>query len=677
MRRSEALPELLAPAGSPEALFAAVAAGADAVYLGLAGSATNARVNARNFSLDELAFATAYAHGHGVKVYLTLNTLSFENELSALISLARDAAERGVDAFIVADLGLASLLSRELPDVPLHASTQAFAHSTLTADALYSLGFERVVLARELSGKDIRSVTEKSKAETEVFIHGAMCVSHSGQCLFSSLVGGRSGNRGECAQPCRLPYGNAKYPLSLKDMCLAEHIPDLIEAGVASLKIEGRMKSPDYVYTVTKIYRRLLDERRAATAAEMENLKRAFSRSGFSDGYYTGKIDEKMQGVRTEADKEASRESAERTFSPDPLPVHAEAHLALGEPSRLTLSLTLKSGEILTATALGDVPSKAQSAALTDTGVSSRLSKMGGTPFLLSALSLSLEDGLFMPVGAQNALRREATEKLLSALVSHKRKNKVHPTVLPAEGDAFSHLKTATFFRLAPYLEADVADEFDAVFLPLEECMHLKEHMPSGVLLPPVIPDSEEDEVEAMLYKARSRGARYALVSSLGAIALAKRQGFIPVGDFRFNCANRESAGILAALGAKHLILSPELSPARASRIGGGYIVYGRIPLMLTERCFVKETVGCAACGKATLTDRRGVSFPVLRAHRHRALVFNSLPTYVGDQPSVLRELSPLGQHYVFSTESAREIKNVLSAFQSGSSLGNVRRAYK
>ncbi len=677
MKRKDDLPELLAPAGSPEALFAAVAAGADAVYLGLSGGATNARVNARNFSLDELALAAAYAHARGVKVYLTLNTLSFESELPSLLSTARDAAERGVDAFIVADLGLASLLSQELPDVPLHASTQAFAHSTLTADALYSLGFERVVLARELSAEDIRSVTEGSLAETEVFIHGAMCVSHSGQCLFSSLVGGRSGNRGECAQPCRLPYGNGKYPLSLKDMCLAAHIPDLIASGVASLKIEGRMKSPDYVYTVTKIYRRLLDERRAATDAETESLKRAFSRSGFSDGYYTKKIDGNMQGIRTDADKEASRESAERIFSPDPLPVHAEAHLALGEPSRLTLSLTLKSGETLTATALGDAPTKAQSAALTSEGVSKQLSKMGGTPFAVSSLSLSLEDGLFMPVGAQNACRREATERLLSALLAHKRKNTVHPTVFPAEKNALSHLKTATFFRLAPFLEADVKDAFDAVFLPLEECMHLKEHMPNGVLLPPVIPDSEGDEVEAMLYKAKSRGARYALVSSLGAIALAKKHGLIPVGDFRLNCASRESAKILYALGIEHLILSPELSPARASRIGGGYIVYGRIPLMLTERCFVKETVGCSACGRASLTDRRGVSFPVLRTHRHRALVFNSLPTYLGDQPSVLHELSPLGQHYIFTTESVKEIKNVLRAFQSGSSLGNVRRAYK
>ena len=208
MKRHEAIPELLAPAGNIEAFYAAVEAGADAVYLGLSGGASNARVNAQNFTLDEVQAVVPYAHGHGVKVYLTLNTLAYDSELPALLSLAREAWEAGVDAFIVADTGLASLLSRELPDAPLHASTQAFAHSTDTADTLYALGFERVVLARECSREDIFSVTEKSLAETEVFIHGAMCVSHSGQCLFSSLVGGRSGNRGACAQPCRLPYEN-------------------------------------------------------------------------------------------------------------------------------------------------------------------------------------------------------------------------------------------------------------------------------------------------------------------------------------------------------------------------------------------------------------------------------------------------------------------------------------
>lgn len=677
MKRHDSLPELLSPAGNIEALYAAVEAGADAVYLGISGGTSNARANAQNFTLDELRAAVPYSHGHGVRVYLTLNTLAYDGELPSLLSLAREAWEAGVDAFIVADLGLASALSRELPFIPLHASTQAFTHSTDTADALYALGFERVVLARECSREDIFSVTEKSLAETEVFIHGAMCVSHSGQCLFSSLVGGRSGNRGACAQPCRLPYGNGKYPLSLKDMCLASHIPELIDAGIASLKIEGRMKSPDYVYTVTKIYRRLLDEGRAATESELAALARAFSRSGFSDGYYTKKIDGRMQGVRTEADKEASREESARTYSPIPLAVRAEAELRLGEPSRLSLSLSLKNGEELSVTAFGESPVKAERAALSREGVSERFSKMGGTPFSLSSLSLTLDEGVFLPVSAQNALRRKGTDALLSALAAKRKENAVHPTVFPIREGEEKPLSTAVFYRPAPFFEADVADEFDIVFLPIELTSHLREHMPGGVLLPPVIPDSERDEAEAMLFMAKARGARYALVSSLGAIALAKEYGLIPVADFRLNITNAESAAVLRGMGVKHFILSPELSPARAKDIGGSYIEYGRVPMMLTERCFVKESAGCAACGKFSLVDRRGTHFPVLRTHRHRSIVFNSLPTYVGDQAHVLRTLSPLGRHLIFSTENAVEIKRVLRAFSEGLPLGEVRRAYK
>ena len=675
MKRSDRLPELLSPAGSPEALYAAVSAGADAVYLGLSGETGNARMGARNFTPDELREAVPYCHAHGVLVYLTLNTLAYDSELSSLLSLAACAVEAGVDALIVADLGLASRIADAFPDVPLHASTQTFTHSTETADALYERGFERVVLARELNEENIRLITARSRAETEVFVHGALCVSHSGECLFSSLVGGRSGNRGACAQPCRLPY-NGTYPLSLKDACLAAHIPALIDTGVSSLKIEGRMKSPAYVYTVTRIYRRLLDERRAATEEELARLAAAFSRQGFTDGYFTGTLTA-MTGIRTDADKEASQREEERAFSLSPVPVLLRAVFKRGEPSRLSLTAHPRGGEPITVSVTGAIPSEAQSAALSKESVVSRLKKTGTTPFLVSEVSLTLEEGLFLPVSAQNALRRAATDALTEALRAKRRKNSVHPLPL-VKKEAAPPLRTALFYRLSAFLEADVAEAFDAVFLPIEDCLHLKEHMPSGVMLPPVITDTESDTVEAMLFKAYTRGARYALVASLGALKLALKHGFIPVGDFRLNATNAESAAVLYALGVRHLILSPELSPARAARIGGGYIVYGRIPLMLTERCFVKESLGCTACGKATLTDRRGVRFPVLRTYGHRATVLNSLPSYVGDKMHVMRELSSLGTHLIFSTESSREIRTVLRALSEGASLGvDVRRAYK
>ncbi|MBO7293160.1 MAG: U32 family peptidase, partial [Clostridia bacterium] len=285
MRRKTPLPELLAPAGSPEALYAAISAGADAVYL---GGRHSARAFAKNFDEEALRDAVAYAHLRGVKIYLALNTLLFDRELPEVLSYADRVAALGIDAAIVADRGLMRLLRRHLPELPLHASTQAFIHNTATADYYASLGVTRVVAARELSGAALREMIDCATAEVEVFLHGALCVSHSGQCLFSSLVGGRSGNRGECAQPCRLPYGGG-YPLSLSDLSLARHIPELVASGVSSLKIEGRMKSPSYVAGVTGIYRRLLDEGRAPTAAEEEELLRLFSRSGFTDKYYTGR----------------------------------------------------------------------------------------------------------------------------------------------------------------------------------------------------------------------------------------------------------------------------------------------------------------------------------------------------------------------------------------------------
>ena len=292
------LPELLSPCGSLDALTAAVEGGADAVYFG--GTVFNARMNAKNFDRADVRSAVGYCHENGVKAYVTLNTQIYDRELKSALDHAAFLYESGADALITADMGLSSLIKKHIPDLELHASTQATVHNLAGAEKLYDLGFGRVVGAREMDIDNIRTLC-KSRAEIEMFVHGAICVSVSGQCLMSAMLGGRSGNRGQCAQPCRMCY-NGEYPLSIKDMCLAGHIPSLIDAGVASLKIEGRMKSPAYVYGVTKIYRRLLDERRAATRDEINELQRLFSRSGFTDGYYTGNIGKNMLGIRTEND---------------------------------------------------------------------------------------------------------------------------------------------------------------------------------------------------------------------------------------------------------------------------------------------------------------------------------------------------------------------------------------
>ena len=286
---NRSLPELLSPAGSLDALRAAIEGGADAVYLG--GGSFHARMNADNFGTQEsLCEAIAMSHFWGVKVYVTLNTMVYDRELNAALAQAEQAARAGADALIVADLGLATLLRRALPSLPLHASTQMSIHRGDAGKLLADAGFSRMVVAREMPADQIAEAVRQSPIEIEAFVHGALCVSQSGQCLFSSLVGGRSGNRGECAQPCRLPFKDGRgkdfYPLSLKDLSLARYVPELIESGVASLKIEGRMKSPEYVYTVTRIWRALLDAGKGADEAQMQELCNAFSRGGFTDGCF-------------------------------------------------------------------------------------------------------------------------------------------------------------------------------------------------------------------------------------------------------------------------------------------------------------------------------------------------------------------------------------------------------
>ena len=284
--------ELLSPAGGWDSLVAAVQNGADAVYMGF--GAYNARRSAKNFTEEEFSQAVRYCHLRGVKVYLTLNTLLTDRELPGAAELLHKASRLGADAVLIQDWGVWQLARQAAPEQPFHASTQMSLHTLGGARRAAELGLTRVVLARELSRRDIAAICRDCPAEVEVFAHGALCMCYSGQCALSAVIGGRSGNRGTCAQPCRLPYGvNAPaaggHPLSLKDANLSPYLQELEDMGVACLKLEGRMKRPEYVAVITSIYRRLLDEKRRPTREEQRQLELAFSRSGFTDGYYLGR----------------------------------------------------------------------------------------------------------------------------------------------------------------------------------------------------------------------------------------------------------------------------------------------------------------------------------------------------------------------------------------------------
>lgn len=779
MAHTPSLPELLAPAGSPEALEAALLAGADAVYLG--GSRLNARMNAHNFDAGELREAVTHAHACGGRVYLTLNTLVWDRELTDALDAAYEAASYGVDALIIADLGAADLIRRALPGLPLHASTQLSGHNARMGEVLAPLGFSRFVIARETSLDDLAAAVKNNPLEVEVFIHGALCVSHSGQCLFSSVVGGRSGNRGECAQPCRLPYGCSSaagkekrgsredaYPLSLKDLSLAGHVPALIEAGVSSLKIEGRMKSPGYVGGVVTVWRRLLDERRAATSDEMVALGNLFSRGGFTDGYQTGYVDHRMMGVRSEVDKEktaAAERAALAQKHPPRLPVEMVFFAAPEEPVRLTATAPLyRQGGIdhhmgapvggapasatVTVTVTGDTPTAAEaSAVLTMATVEKQLSRTGGTPYIVTGLGGCIRtnaDGRApsLPLSRLNALRRAALEALDAARMSAIQgmdaiQGMADPTIgktdlsakesfrqtFPAEStldgsaqdaarrSAGRSARRSARFRSAEQITDGAIGYFDRLYLPLGRVFPARVPFEKrGYILPPVIFDREAGAVLRALTDATADGVRHLLVGNLGHLPLLSKAvatAQIPAdavavhGDFRFNAANSLAVARLRELGISDLLLSPELTLPRMRDIAKcgfvGAIVYGRLPLMLLEKCAIREIYrdtqgadGCASvcrsiCSRdaAVLTDRMGKTFPVLRedapgGRGHRNTVCNSLPLSMSDRPDELARAGLAEHHYLFTVESPREVDRVMAAYREGLPLGGeVRRMVK
>jgi len=654
MLKSGRLPELLAPAGSPEALSAAIEGGADAVYFG--GPSFNARMRAKNFTYETMRENIALCHAFGVRAYVTLNTLVTDRELPDFVAAAAMAREAGADALIVADLGGAAAIRHAFPDLPLHASTQASAHNAAAARLFAKIGFCRTVLAREASAEEMRRFIATCGMETEVFVHGALCVCHSGQCLFSSLVGGRSGNRGECAQPCRLPDGSGRYPLSLKDLSLARHIPELIDMGADSLKIEGRLKSPEYVRDVTAVFRRLLDERRAAADDEMKYLAAVFSRGGFTDGYFTGRIDHAMLGTRSEADKDESAKQTPFVGLTRTIPLTLDFAMRQGEPVRLTVTANGK-----TCTVTGDMPLLARTAPMDAEAVKKNLCRFGGTPYRVERAAVTVDAGLMLPVSRLNALRRAA----LAALAGEARPD-LPPILLPASPAGARPDRPTARFETAVQITDTAKKYFIHRYLPLDRY----DPIADGVVLPPVIFDGEQDAVRTLLQKAKAAGAVHALVSNPGHLDLAREAGLVAHGDFRLNITNEHTLAFYLSQGLVDALLSPELTlpQIRDMRGAADVIVYGRIPLMLLEKCLGREVGTCAACeaGQNEYTDRRGEKFPVLRLSPHRSVLYNCRPTVMSDKRRELLAAHVAGGHYLFTVETADEIDAVIAAYQSG-----------
>lgn len=651
------LPELLAPAGSFKALEAAIDAGADAVYFG--GEAFGARAFAKNFSREEISDAAKLCRAYGVKSYITLNTLIYDREMKEVIEYAAFLENAGIDALIIADIGAADLIHRYVPSMRLHGSTQFSGHNADAAKFLADRGFDRMVAARELSKEDLTALVKESPIEIETFIHGALCVCHSGQCLLSSMVGGRSGNRGMCAQPCRLPDKFGNYPLSLKDLSMATRIPELLSTGAASLKIEGRMKSPEYVHGVVKIYRRLLDERRNATAEENRALEEIFSRDGFTTGYFDKKIGVSMLGTRSEDAKKVSRALTPFEKIERKLPIEIYAKLKENTPFEITVR-----GEKGEVTVWRNTPEKAVNAPLSREAVEKNLLKLGATAYTAAKCEIDLDEGLILRVSEINSLRREAIEKYSSLgershdgptaffykFAAGKKENANARTALCMRERNMP--KTGEFFNF-----------FDVVFLPLAEFLKCNDTRVKGILLPAVIFETETEKVKNDLAAAVKKGATHALCGNYGHLSLVREAGLVPFADMRLNVTNGESAKCAFDSGFESIILSPELAAAQLRDIGGDvrHIVYGRLPVMLLEKCFAKEVSDCEKCesDRAVFTDRVGARFPILREEPHRNILFNSVPTYALDRAPVG------GQHFIFSTESESDILSVIEAAKS------------
>ena len=658
--------EILAPVGGREQLTAALRAGADAVYLGT--QAFNARRNAENFTGEDLRAVVEECHHAGVKVHVTFNTLISDGEIAAAEAEMEKIAGSGVDAVIVQDLGVAALFRTHCPALPLHASTQMAIHNAEGALAAYELGFRRVVLARELSLAEIKSIRSKipDDLELEVFLHGALCVSLSGGCYLSGIIGGRSGNRGLCAGPCRLDFKcrGRNYVLSLKDMSHIEHMAELQEAGVASFKIEGRMKGPEYVAAVVHACREAL----AGRKPNMDQLQAIFSRSGFTDGYFTGNIGQHMFGIRTKEDA-LNAASAERETGNivrnvfQKVPLKAVLALEKGKQSTLTLS-----DGVNTVTVEGDEPIVPRDAATSEELARKNLSKTGGTPYFLSELIYHNEAGLMLPPSAQNALRRAALEGLSTL------RRRVEPwdfdpapVKLPQR---VSHKRQGIWLRAMHPEQLDFDEEAEKILLPGELLTpELVEKYGDRLIatLPEVNFEADSARLTAILEKLKGLGVGDVEVCNIGMLHAATAAGFRIHGGAGLNIYNSLALAEYQRLGLVDGVISFELSARDIEKLGGtiprGIMGYGRLPLMRLRACPGKGPKGCGKCqGQTTLTDRIGAEFPVACDGRRYSTLYNTLPLYVGDK-------EPGGIDYAvlsFTFESAAEAEKIYRKYLGG-----------
>lgn len=662
--------EILAPVGSEEMLRAAVFSGADAVYLGFSGF--NARTGAGNFDADSLQEAVRFCHARGVAVHVALNTTVYGTELPALEQAIRAVAASGADAVICQDLAVATLIGKIAPQLPRHGSTQMSVHTLQGALELKELGFTRVVLARELSLPEVEHITKHCGIETECFIHGALCMSVSGQCYMSAFLGGRSGNRGSCAGPCRLPFEANALPegkpgrlhhLSLKDNSAIDKLDKLQALGVASAKIEGRLRTPEYVAAAVSACL----AGREGRAYDRDLLKNAFSRSGFTSGYLDGKIDGTMFGVRSEADAELTKKT---------LPMLRELYRR--ERSRVPVQMKLEieeGGEKLTVTdadgnkafAYGDVEPQPARTDPTES-LNRSLTKTGGTPFTAEKITVEMDGGpWFIPGSAVNELRREALDALLKKreVLRPWPTTEEHVAALPQRTLPPRRTLRARFERWEQVPERAL-DGVEYLILPIAQADRVPREWRAKTILelPRVMFGALEQDTARRIAATQDAGFAGYEVSNIAHLRLCR--GLPMTGGFGLNITNNAAAQFYAEQGLSSLLILPEvkdsdiasIAPARNGKpVPTGVMIYGHMPLMLTRACPLQNIHDCAHCDKTgVLTDRKAKKFPV-RCGLGVRTIYNPVPIYMGDKPGALAV--DYGVAY-FTLESREEAAQIL-----------------
>ena len=672
--------ELLAPAGSPESIIATVQNGADAVYLGLSGF--NARRGAANFNEEEFEKAVRYCHIRGAKVYVTLNTLVGDRELGEAAGLARMASDYGADGIIIQDMGLIRVIKEAVPDIPLHASTQMSVHNLAGVQACAEMGLTRAVLARELTYEQIAFITKHAPIETEVFVHGALCFAHSGQCYMSSLIGRRSGNRGACAQPCRMQYSLGgrmdDHPLSLKDNCLVTHLQKLEEAGVACAKIEGRLKRPEYAAVVSNVYSKVLREHRQPTPSEMEQLELAFSRQGFTDGYFTNNKGKEMFGVRQEPGKEQEkffRAVNKQYVEGESQRVPVNFYVVIKEGRAIQAGIEDKDGN--RAEVSGSVPQKAVRRGVTRQQVQDQFYKTGGTPYYAENIFCEMDEGLHLSAAELNDLRRRLINELTAkrAAPPERRVAKYPPVPVTkeVEGDPVTIFQVLTADQLTQEL-AELEPEY--IYIPLEvlyknpgcQDVFVENGSVPVAVLPRVITDDQIGEIAEMLKNVYDQGVREALVGNIGHVLLARKLGFVVRGDFGLNTFNSYTNEVLHDVGMESVTASFELRMAQIrdmkKPVNTEMIVYGRLPCMVTEQCIIKNSAGRCACQTpGQLADRMGSVFPVVREFGCRNVIYNAHKLFLGDKREDYLKTGIWGERLMFTTEAPHECVEVAKSY--------------